>query len=83
MTPDPLFTDRVTRIVASRLKVWPDEVKPDATLVQLGADSISHLEIVMDLEDEFSVDITDDEAENLKTVGQLLALVGGKLQVMA
>lgn len=82
MTRDQL-AERVTSIVASRLKVWPDAVKPDATLSDLGADSISRLDIVMDLEDAFSVEITDDEAENLKRVGQLVDLVGGKLAVTA
>jgi acyl carrier protein len=62
--------ERVTKIVIDRLNVEEAEVKPEATFKEdLGADSLDVVELVMELEDEFDVEISDDDAEKIVTVG--------------
>ena len=61
--------ERVTKIVVDRLGVDESEVKLDSKFKDdLGADSLDVVELVMELEDEFDMEISDDEAENITTV---------------
>ena len=56
--------ERVKEIIADRLGVDPEEVTPDASFVEdLGADSLDTVELVMALEEEFGVEIPDEDAE--------------------
>lgn len=62
--------ERLQGIVAEQLGVEPDQVKRDAEFIQdLNADSLDMVELVMSLEEEFGVEISDDEVENIRTVG--------------
>ncbi|CAH0346950.1 MULTISPECIES: acyl carrier protein [unclassified Bacillus (in: firmicutes)] len=62
--------ERVTKIVVDRLGVEESEVKPEASFKEdLGADSLDVVELVMELEDEFGMEISDDDAEKIATVG--------------
>lgn len=62
--------DRVKKIVIERLGVEDDEVTMEASFTDdLGADSLDNVELVMAFEEEFNLDIPDEEAENIKTVG--------------
>ncbi len=63
--------ERVKKIIAEELGVDEEEVTPDATFVEdLGADSLDTVELVMKLEEEFGVEISDDDAEKILTVQQ-------------
>ena len=63
--------DRVKKIIVEQLGVDASEVKPEAHFVNdLGADSLDTVELVMALEEEFDAEIPDEDAENLKTVGE-------------
>ena len=65
--------DRVIDIVAEQLGVDKNKVTPDTSLVNdLGADSLDTVELVMELEEEFNINIPDDEAEKIQTVGQAI-----------
>jgi acyl carrier protein len=62
--------DRVKKIIVEQLGVEPDEVTPEASITDdLGADSLDQVELVMAFETEFGIDIPDEEAEKIKTVG--------------
>ena len=62
--------ERITKIVVDRLEVEASEVKLDAAFKDdLGADSLDVVELVMELEDEFGMEISDDDAEKISTVG--------------
>ena len=62
--------DQVKKIIVEQLGVDEDEVTPDASFVDdLGADSLDTVELVMAFEEEFGVEIPDDAAETIVTVG--------------
>lgn len=61
---------KVKNIIAEQLGVGEDEIKFESSFVEdLGADSLDIVELVMAMEEEFDVEIPDEEAENIKTVG--------------
>ncbi|MGN1385199.1 MAG: acyl carrier protein [Bacillus sp. (in: firmicutes)] len=62
--------ERITKIVVDRLEVEASEVTPEASFKDdLGADSLDVVELVMELEDEFGMEISDEDAEKISTVG--------------
>ncbi len=61
--------DRVKSIIVEQLGVDADEVTADASFVEdLGADSLDQVELIMAFEEEFGVEISDDEAEKIRKV---------------
>lgn len=61
--------ERVVDIVVEELAVDPDEVTPEASFIDdLGADSLDVVELVMAFEEEFDIEIPDEDAENIQTV---------------
>ena len=66
--------ERVKNIIVEQLGVEADQVKPEAQFVNdLGADSLDTVELIMALEEEFDIEIPDDKAEKIKTVGEAVA----------
>ena len=64
---------KVKNIIAEQLGVGEDEIKPESSFIEdLGADSLDIVELVMAMEEEFEVEIPDEEAENIKTVGDAI-----------
>ena len=61
--------DKVKKIIAEKLSVDLDEVVPEASFVDdLGADSLDLVELIMSMEEEFDVEISDEDAEKITTV---------------
>lgn len=68
--------NRVKKIIIERLNVDEDKVTDKASFMDdLGADSLDTVELVMAFEDEFGVEISDDVAEKIKTVGDAVKLL--------
>ena len=64
---------KVKSIIADQLGVGEDEIKPESSFIEdLGADSLDIVELVMAMEEEFEMEIPDEEAENIKTVGDAI-----------
>ncbi|MBU4185133.1 MAG: acyl carrier protein [Desulfobacteraceae bacterium] len=61
--------DKVKKIIAEKLSVDLDEIVPGASFVDdLGADSLDLVELIMSMEEEFDIDIPDEDAEKILTV---------------
>ena len=70
------IASRVKSIIVEKLGVDEAEVTPEASFIQdLGADSLDIVELTMEFEKEFGVEIPDTEAENLTTVGAAIAYI--------
>lgn len=68
--------DRVIDIVAEQLGVEKEKITPQTSFVNdLGADSLDTVELVMELEEEFDINIPDDAAEKIQTVGQAIEFI--------
>lgn len=63
---------KLTTILVEQLACRENEVTEEATFDDLGADSLDQLEIIIAIEEEFEIDINDDEAEKLRTVGDVI-----------
>jgi len=64
---------RVKEIIVNELGVEAEKVTPDASFVEdLGADSLDTVELVMAFEEEFGIDIPDEDAEKMSTVGEAI-----------
>ena len=73
---------KIKTIIAEQLGVKPEEVTPTASFVDdLGADSLDTVELIMALEEEFNIEIPDEDAEKMKTVGDAIKYIEEKSNV--
>lgn len=73
--------ERVTKVIVDRLGVDESEIKLEASFRDdLGADSLDVVELVMELEDEFDTEISDDDAEKIATVGDAVSFIETKVK---
>lgn len=63
---------RVIALVTEQFGADPDKVTPEANFFDLGADSLDVVELVMALEEEFGINIPDNDAEQIQTVGEAI-----------
>ena len=76
MCADKSIEQKVKDIIVEQLGVKPDQVTPEAKFIEdLGADSLDTVELVMALEEEFSQEIPDEEAEKLQSVGDVIKFI--------
>jgi acyl carrier protein len=73
---DKPIDQRVKDIIVEQLGVKPDQVTPEAKFIEdLGADSLDTVELIMALEEEFGVEVPDEQAEKLLTVGDVMKYI--------
>ena len=72
--------DRVVEIIVEQLGISRNEVVAEASFIDdLGADSLDIVELVMAMEEEFNIEIPDEDAEKIQTIGAAIAYLKGKL----
>jgi acyl carrier protein len=72
--------EKVKEMLCEQLDVEEDKVTADSSIVDdLGADSLDVVDLVMSLEEEFDLEIPDEDVENMKTVGDMVKYIEGKL----
>src|SRR3954470_3719376 len=73
---DKPIEEKVKEIIVEQLGVNPEQVTPTASFIEdLGADSLDIVELVMAFEEEFSVEVPDEDAEKLQTVGDVIKYI--------
>ena len=73
---DQSIEDKVRGIIVEQLGVNPEQVTITASFIEdLGADSLDTVELVMAFEEEFSVEVPDEDAEKLQTVGDVIKYI--------
>ena len=73
---------RLKEIIIDRLDVEEDQIVPEASFVEdLGADSLDIVELIMGIEEEFDIEIPDEDAEKLTSVGEAMNYTLAKLGV--
>jgi acyl carrier protein len=71
--------EKIKAVVADKLDTDPEEITESASFVDdLGADSLDVVELIMGLEDEFGIEISDEQAEKLRTVGDAVKFVSSQ-----
>ena len=76
MSAESSIADKVIDIVAEQMSVSKEQVTPETSFVNdLGADSLDTVELVMEFEEEFNLDIPDEEAEKIQTVGDAIKYI--------
>jgi len=79
--PEPSY-DKFQSLIAEQLGVDVDKVTPEASFTEdLKADSLDLVEMVMAFEEEYGMEISDEDAQKLRTVGEAWNYVKGKVQV--
>jgi len=72
-------TERVKAIIVDQLGVSAEEVTPEASFIEdLGADSLDIVELIMALEDEYDMEIPDQDAEKIQTVNDVISYVAAR-----
>ena len=76
-----MIFDKVKEILVDQLDVEEEKVTMEASIVDdLGADSLDLVDLVMSLEEEFDVEIPDEQVENIKTVGDIVKYIEDNAQ---
>lgn len=70
-----MIFEKVQQIIVNQLGIDEEEVTPESDIDDLGADSLDFVEIVMAVEEEFDIELTDDEADKIDTVGDLVECI--------
>jgi acyl carrier protein len=73
--------ERISTLLVDRLGVESDDISVDATFAELDLDSLDLVEFALGAEETFGVSISDDEAEELRTIGDAVALLESKSAV--
>lgn len=79
MTREEIF-EEVKKLIADSMRVEPQEIKEDSKFVDdLGADSLDIVELVMAMESKFEIEIPDDDAQKIRTVGEAVDYLVNRL----
>jgi len=74
-----MILDKVKKILVDQLDVEESAIAPESSIIDdLGADSLDIVDMVMSLEEEFDVEIPDEEIESMKTVGDIVKFIEAK-----
>lgn len=76
-----MLFEKVRSIISEKLNVDQEEIKMESSIVDdLGADSIDLIELIMNLEEEYGISISDEEAVKLKTVGDVVEFINSQVE---
>jgi acyl carrier protein len=73
------YLKSIRSILSEQLGCAENEITAESNLSELGADSLDHIEIIMAIEDEYDIEIDEHDAENVKTVSDIISYLEGHL----
>ncbi len=71
--------ESVKELISTQLEIEEDKINSETTFDELGADSLDIIDVVTDIESEYEVEIADGDFDNIKTVGDIVKLLGESL----
>ncbi|MCC8152521.1 MAG: acyl carrier protein [Lachnospiraceae bacterium] len=74
-----MMLERIRSMIAETFDMDMDDIKPESTWEDIGLDSLDMVDIVIDIENEYDIEMPDDELENIRTVGELASYVQSKM----
>lgn len=75
-----MIFEKIRTILSEQLDIDEDDITMDSAIAEdLGADSLDVVDMIMAIEDEFEVEITDDDIENIKTVGDVVNFISDRI----
>jgi acyl carrier protein len=78
--PKPTIEETVITLVSRQMGTPPDRILLETDLIaDLGADSLDHVELIMEFEDEFDVNISEEEGDKVTKISDIVALVKSKI----
>ncbi|MCD8151091.1 MAG: acyl carrier protein [Clostridiales bacterium] len=72
--------EEIREVIAEQLEFDPDDIKPESTWEELKIDSLDIVDMMFTLESQYDIELPEDEMENVRTVGEMAALVERKMQ---
>ena len=74
------LADKIIAIVANTKRVAPETIRPEATFEELGIDSLDRINILFEVENEFNIDVPDEEVRTIKTVNDMIERLNAFIQ---
>lgn len=75
-----MLFEKVKRMIATQLGIGEEEIKENTTFLDLGIDSLEIFEIIMALEDEFNIEIPNEDVENIKNIEDIIKYIQSKIE---
>ena len=75
-----MLFEKVKRVIATQLGIGEEEIKENTTFLDLGIDSLEIFEIIMALEDEFNIEIPNEDVENIKNIEDIIKYIQSKIE---
>lgn len=79
MNNDNTVIQRLTKVIAEKTKLNPDDIRPELNLEDSGLDSFARIELILLIEQEFDIELSDAESANVATVADITAIIEQKL----
>jgi acyl carrier protein len=70
------LTQRVISVIARTQRIPPEKISPESTFEELGLDSLDSVNILFALEEEFNLDIPDEDTRDIRSIGQMIEGIG-------
>ena len=78
MTNDNTISQRLSKVIAEKTKINGDDIRPELNLEDSGLDSFARIELILVIEQEFGIELSDAESANIATVADLISVIEAK-----
>ena len=79
MTNDNAISQRLSKVIAEKTKINADDIRPELNLEDSGLDSFARIELILVIEQEFGIELSDSESANIATIADLISMIEAKV----